>query len=99
MQKKQWLGSLGWVIIVVVAFWGGWLTAPEKIKVEKTPETIVYKIDEIPLNAISAYLGVMGYEVNPRDWAEKIRADEHITYQSGYKAGYEAGYRDWPRKR
>lgn len=95
MQKKQWLGSLGWLIIVVVAFWGGWLTAPEKVRVEKVagPERIIYKLNETSIGAIRAYLDVLGYEVNVKMWVEKAKEDLHLVWQEGYKEGVRKGCR------
>lgn len=102
MRNKLIAGLI--VMIVVVSFWAGWLTAPEKVRIEKVPgtESVIYKLDEIPLNAITAYLGVQGLEILPK--AEKIKAEEHLkteaeknrtekhlVWQSGYMAGYAAG--------
>lgn len=102
--KNKGLECLGWLIIVIVAFWGGWLTSPEKVRIEKVPgpESIVYKIDEIPLNAISAYLGVQGLGILPKERADKIKAEEQLIWQSGYKAGYndqKPVFRNQPVKR
>lgn len=94
-MKNRGLECLGWVIIVVVAFWGGWLTAPEKVRIEKVPgpESIIYGLNEIPLNAITAYLGVMGYEILPKNEADKIKVEAHITWQEGFKEGFKEGFR------
>lgn len=93
-MKNKILSYWGWLIIVVVAFWSGWLTAPERVRIEKVAGTgsVIYKLDEIPLNAITAYLGIKGLEILPRAEAEKIKAEAHLIWQAGYKAGYVAGY-------
>lgn len=94
MKNKQ-LYYLGWLIIMAVAFWGGRLTAPEKIKVKKIPgvNRVVYKLDGIPMNAIIAYLGVQGLEILPKNEAEKIKYNKHSYWQEGYKAGVQKGCR------
>lgn len=99
MDKKV-MGYLFWLLIVIVAFWGGRLTAPVTVRVEKVvekgPETIIYKLADMPLNAIAAYLSLSGQEIVSKGAAEeaanRIKAEEHIIWQSGYKAGYTAGY-------
>lgn len=93
-MKNKGLNYLGWLIIVIVAFWGGRLTAPEKIRIEKISgiESRIYELEKIPLNAITVYLGVQGLDILPKNEVERIKNEAHIIWQSGYKTGYNAGY-------
>lgn len=100
MNKKN-IGYIGWLLIMIAAFWGGRLTAPVKVRVEKVPgeEKIIYRLTDMPTDLLVAHLASCGIEIFLKEEVEKIKsekqrieAQEHLIWQSGYKAGYSAGY-------